>query len=141
MDMKLEAVVVPVSDVDRAKKFYQQLGWRFDGDFGGGPDFRTVQFTPPGSQASVVFGKGVTTSAPGAIKAMYLVVPDIEAARAELVGRGVAVSDIFHLTPDAPEPVPGPHPQHRSYTSFAAFSDPDGNGWLLQEIRERLPGR
>jgi catechol 2,3-dioxygenase-like lactoylglutathione lyase family enzyme len=140
MDMKLEVVVLPVSDVDRAKRFYEQLGWRLDADFGGGPDFRVVQLTPPGSAASIHFGKGLTTAAPGAIQGLYLVVLDIEAARADLVRRGVAVSEIFHKTPGT-GPQPGPDPERRSYTSFATFSDPDGNGWLLQEIRQRLPGR
>jgi catechol 2,3-dioxygenase-like lactoylglutathione lyase family enzyme len=140
MDMKLEAVVLPVADVDRAKRFYEQLGWRLDADFVTGPDFRAVQFTPPGSFASIQFGKGITTAAPGAIQNLYLVVFDIEAARAELVRRGVAVSEIFHSTPGS-GPRPGPDPERRSYTSFAKFSDPDGNGWLLQEIKQRLPGR
>jgi catechol 2,3-dioxygenase-like lactoylglutathione lyase family enzyme len=140
MDMKLEVVVVPVSDVDRAKRFYEQLGWRLDADFVIGPDFRVVQFTPPGSAASIHFGKGVSKAAPGALQSLYLVVSDIEAARADLVRRGVAVSEIFHRAPGA-EPRPGPDPERRSYQSFATFSDPDGNGWLLQEIRQRLPGR
>jgi len=140
MDMKLEVVVVPVSDVDRAKRFYEQLGWRLDADFAGGPNFRLVQLTPPGSAASIHFGKGITTTVPGSLKSLYLVVTDLEAARAEIVKRGVAVSEIFHSTPGSP-PRPGPDPERRSYASFAAFSDPDGNGWLLQEIRQRLPGR
>jgi catechol 2,3-dioxygenase-like lactoylglutathione lyase family enzyme len=140
MEMKLEVVVVPVSDVERAKRFYEQLGWRLDADFVTGPDFRAVQFTPPGSMASIHFGKGLTPSAPGSLQGLYLVVSDIEAARAELIGRGVAVSEVFHRTPGT-EPLPGPDPERRSYASFAGFSDPDGNGWLLQEIRQRLPGR
>ena len=140
MDMKLEVVVVPVSDVDRAKSFYEQLGWRLDADFRNGSEFRGVQFTPPGSAASIHFGKGVTTLAPGTLQNLYLVVSDIEAARADLARRGVAVSEIFHRAPGA-EPGPGLDPERRSYASFATFRDPDGNGWLLQEIRQRLPGR
>ena len=140
MDMKLEVVVVPVSDVDRAKRFYEQLGWQLDADFGAGPDSRVVQFTPPGSAASIQFGKGLTTAVPGAVKSLFLVVFDIEAARAELVRRGVTVSEIFHKMPGSP-PLPGPDPDRKSYSSFATFSDPDGNGWLLQEIKTRLPGR
>jgi catechol 2,3-dioxygenase-like lactoylglutathione lyase family enzyme len=141
MDMKLEVVAVPVSDVDRAKRFYEQLGWRLDADFVTGPEFRGVQFTPPGSAASIHFGRGITTAAPGSLQGMYLVVPDVEAARADLAQRGVAVSEIFHRKPGATERLPGADPEHTSYASFAAFSDPDGNGWLLQEIRQRLPGR
>ena len=140
MDMKLEVVVLPVSDVDRAKRFYEQLGWRLDADFVDGKDFRGVQFTPPGSAASIHFGKGLTTLAPGAIQGVYLVVSDIEAARADLIRRGVAVSEIFHKLPGA-KPTPGPDPERRSYTTHATFRDPDGNGWLLQEIKQRLPGR
>jgi len=140
MDMKLEVVVLPVGDVDRAKRFYEQLGWRLDADFVTGPDSRVVQLTPPGSAASIQFGKGLTSAAPGAIQGLFLVVFDIEAARADLLSRGVAVSEIFHKTPGA-APLPGPDPERRSYTSFATFRDPDGNGWLLQEIRQRLPGR
>jgi catechol 2,3-dioxygenase-like lactoylglutathione lyase family enzyme len=141
MDMKLEVVAVPVSDVDRAKTFYEQLGWRFDGDFGRGTALRVVQFTPPGSAASILIGKSVTTAAPGSIQGLFLVVSDLEAARADLVRRGVAVSEIFHKLPATADRLPGPDPERRSYVSFAAFSDPDGNGWLLQEIRQRLPGR
>jgi catechol 2,3-dioxygenase-like lactoylglutathione lyase family enzyme len=140
MDMKLEVVVIPVSDVDRAKRFYEQLGWRLDADFVNEPHFRGVQFTPPGSLASIHFGKGLTTLAPGSIQGLYLVVSDIEAARAEILRRGVAVSEIFHQTPGSAKG-PGLDPERRSYASFATFSDPDGNGWLLQEIRQRLPGR
>jgi catechol 2,3-dioxygenase-like lactoylglutathione lyase family enzyme len=140
MDMKLEVVVVPVSDVDRAKRFYEQLGWQLDADFVSGPDSRVVQFTPPGSAASIQFGKGLTTAAPGALENLFLVVLDIEAARADLVRRGLTVSEIFHKTPGGP-PSPGPDPDRNSYSSFATFSDPDGNGWLLQEVRTRLPGR
>lgn len=141
MDMKLEVVVVPVSDIDRAKRFYEQLGWRFDGDFVSGEDFRGVQFTPPGSGASIIFGKGVTTSAPGSLQGVYLVVSDIEAARDDLLRRGVAISDIFHGTPGTNEHLGGPDPARRSYASYAPFTDPDGNRWTLQEVRQRLPGR
>jgi catechol 2,3-dioxygenase-like lactoylglutathione lyase family enzyme len=142
MDMKLEVVVLPVADVDRAKRFYEQVGWRLDADFVNGPNARVLQFTPPGSSASIVFGKGVTPAAPGSIQGSFLVVSDIEAARAELVRRGVAVSEIFHKSGAASaEQLPGPDPARTSYASFAAFNDPDGNGWLLQEIRQRLPGR
>ena len=141
MDMKLEVVAVPVSDVDRAKRFYGQLGWRLDGDFANGSSFRGVQFTPPGSAASIQFGTGITTTAPGSLRNLYLVVSDIEAARADLVARGVAVSEIFHTETVGGPPLPGPEPKRTSYASFATFSDPDGNGWLLQEIRQRLPGR
>jgi catechol 2,3-dioxygenase-like lactoylglutathione lyase family enzyme len=140
MDMKLEAVVLPVSDVDRAKRFYEQLDWRLDADFPVRPDFRVVQFTPPGSAASIQFGKGITAAAPGAIQSLFLVVSDIEAARADIVSRGVAVSEVFHMTLGS-QPLPGPDPEHESYQSYATFKDPDGNGWLLQEIRQRLPGR
>jgi catechol 2,3-dioxygenase-like lactoylglutathione lyase family enzyme len=140
MDMKLEVVVVPVSDVDRAKRFYEQLGWQLDADFVTGPDSRVVQFTPPGSSASIQFGQGLTTAVPGALENLFLVVLDIEAARADLVRRGVTVSEIFHKTPGS-APLPGPDPDRKSYSSFATFRDPDGNGWLLQEIKRRLPGR
>ena len=140
MDMKLEVIILPVSDVDRAKRFYERLGWRLDADFVLGPDSRIVQFTPPGSAASIHFGKGLTTLTPGALQGTYLVVFDLEAARADLVRRGVAVSEIFHKGA-TPERLPGPDPQRTSYASFATFNDPDGNGWLLQEIRQRLPGR
>ena len=151
-DMKLEIVVIPVSDVDRAKEFYGRLGWRLDADFAGGDDFRVMQFTPPGSGCSVIFGKNVTAAAPGSAQGLYLIVSDIEAARNELLGRGVEVSDVFHdaggvyAGPDKPYlfgrlRVSGPDPEHRSYRSFASFSDPDGNGWLLQEVTTRLPGR
>ena len=139
MDMKLEVVVLGVADVDRSKRFYEQLGWRLDADFVLGPGSRVVQFTPPGSAASIHFGKGLSTLAPGVLQSLYLVVSDIEAARAELVGRGVAVSEVFHRA--AGQRAPGPDPERKSYSSFAAFSDPDGNGWLLQEIKQRLPGR
>ena len=140
VEFKLEVVVLPVADVERAKRFYGGLGWRLDADFSAGDDFWVVQMTPPGSACSVHFGKGVTTSAPGACKNVYLVVSDIEAARAELLGRGVDVSQTFHYD-GARKRVPGPDPEGRSYSSFAAFGDPDGNTWLLQEIKTRLPGR
>jgi catechol 2,3-dioxygenase-like lactoylglutathione lyase family enzyme len=140
MDMKIEVVILPVSDVDRAKRFYEQLGWRLDADFVLGPSSRIVQFTPPGSAASIHFGKGLTTLAPGALQGTYLVVSDLEAARADLVRRGVEVSEIFHRG-NGPDLLPGPDPEKKSYSSFASFSDPDGNGWRLQEIKQRLPGR
>lgn len=140
VDMKLEVVAIPVSDVDRAKRFYDGLGWRLDGDFVKGA-FRGVQFTPPGSACSIHFGKGVTTAAPGSAQGLFLVVPDIEAARAELLDRGVEVSDVFHHGGPGEPMQGGRHPQRRSYASYAKFSDPDGNTWLLQEITARLPGR
>jgi len=141
VDMKLEVVVIPVSDVDRAKRFYESLGWRLDADFAVGNAFRVVQFTPPGSPSSVHFGTGLTSAVPGSARSMYLIVSDIVAARAELVGRGVEVSEVFHRAGPGQQPISGPDPQRRSYVSFATFSDPDGNGWLLQEINARLPGR
>jgi catechol 2,3-dioxygenase-like lactoylglutathione lyase family enzyme len=150
--MKLEVVVIPVSDVDRAKRFYGDLGWRLDADYAAGDDFRVIQFTPPGSGCSVIFGKNVTAAAPGSAQGLYLIVSDIEAARNELLGRGVKISEVFHdgagVYAGTDEPylfgrlrVSGRDPEHRSYRSFASFSDPDGNGWLLQEITARLPGR
>jgi catechol 2,3-dioxygenase-like lactoylglutathione lyase family enzyme len=150
--MKFEIVVIPVSDVDRAKQFYSNLGWRLDADYDNGSDFRVIQFTPPGSGCSVIFGKNVTAAAPGSAQGLYLVVSDIAAARDELLGRSVKVSEVFHdasgvyAGPDEPylfgrRRVSGQDPEHRSYRSFASFSDPDGNGWLLQEITARLPGR
>jgi len=150
-NLKLEIVVIPVSDVDRAKQFYEKLGWRLDGDFAAGNDWRAIQFTPPGSSCSVIFGKNVTDAAPGSARSLYLIVSDINAACEELRGRGVEISEVFHAD-DAhvgtDEPylfgrlrVGGRDPQGRSYFSFASFSDPDGNGWLLQEITTRLPGR
>ena len=141
VDMKLEVVVIPVSDVDRAKRFYGDLGWRLDADFAVGNEFRVVQFTPPGSPCSIHFGTGLTSAVPGSARGLYLIVSDIEAARAELVGRGVDVSEVFHRAGPGQPPLSGPDPQRRSYVSFATFSDPDGNGWLLQEIKTRLPGR
>jgi catechol 2,3-dioxygenase-like lactoylglutathione lyase family enzyme len=141
--MKLEVVVLPVSDIDRAKRFYGGLGWRLDADFAGSDGFRVVQFTPPGSSCSIHFGSaraGVGSAAPGSAQGLYLVVSDIEAARAELVDRGVDVSEVFH--PDGGEGrFSGPDPARRSYASFVSFSDPDGNGWLVQEVTARLPGR
>jgi catechol 2,3-dioxygenase-like lactoylglutathione lyase family enzyme len=151
VDMKFEIAVIPVSDVDRAKEFYANLGWRLDADFSGPDDYRVVQFTPPGSSASVIFGKNVTAAAPGSAQGLYLVVSDIEAARKDLMDRGVKVSEIFHggnahVGPDEPYlfgrlRVSGPDPARGTYRSFASFSDPDGNGWLFQEITTRLPGR
>ncbi|MGY4286618.1 catechol 2,3-dioxygenase-like lactoylglutathione lyase family enzyme [Bradyrhizobium sp. LM2.7] len=151
-DLKLEIVVIPVSDVDRAKAFYTRLGWRLDADFASGDDWRVIQFTPPGSACSVIFGKNVTAAAPGSAQGLYLIVSDLEAARKEILGRGIEVSEPFHgagdihAGPDEPYlfgrvRVSGVDPKHGSYSSFAAFSDPDGNGWLLQEVTARLPGR
>jgi catechol 2,3-dioxygenase-like lactoylglutathione lyase family enzyme len=148
VDTKLEVVVLPVSDVDRAKRFYTKLGWQLDADFAFDSGVRVVQFTPPGSACSIQFGTKVTSAAPGSAQGLYLVVSDIEAARDQLAARGAAVSEVFH--PAAPgaqfqrngaSRVSGPAPNHASYSSFATFSDPDANGWLLQEIRTRLPGR
>jgi catechol 2,3-dioxygenase-like lactoylglutathione lyase family enzyme len=146
VDTKLEVVVLPVSDVDRAKRFYGGLGWRLDGEFSDGKDWRALQMTPPGSLCSVIFGRGVTTAAPGSVQGLLLVVSDIEAARAELIGHGVEVSEVFHFEGNlqftgTQGRAPGPDPKGQSYRSWASFSDPDGNGWLLQEIKTRLPGR
>jgi catechol 2,3-dioxygenase-like lactoylglutathione lyase family enzyme len=141
VDLKLEVVVIPVSDVDRSKHFYERLGWRLDADLHGAGNWHAMQFTPPGSPCSIHFGTGITTAAPGSSKNLYLVVSDIEAARAELIGRGVEVSETFHFTGFGGSPVPGPAPNGGSYATFATFSDPDGNSWLLQEIKTRLPGR
>ena len=152
VDLKFEVVVIPVSDVDRAKEFYMRLGWRLDADYDNGKDFRVIQFTPPGSGCSVIFGKNVTGAAPGSAQGLYLIVADIEVARKNLLRRGVEVSEVFHGADDVyagpDEPylfgrirVNGPDPEHRSYRSFASFRDPDGNGWLFQEITARLPGR
>jgi catechol 2,3-dioxygenase-like lactoylglutathione lyase family enzyme len=141
VDMKLEVVVIPVADVERAKRFYGGLGWRLDADFVVGDAFRGVQFTPPGSSCSIHFGIGITSAVPGSAQNLYLVVSDIEAARAELVHRGVGVSEVFHRAGPGKPPVSGPHPARSSYSSFATFSDPDGNEWLLQEVTARLPGR
>jgi catechol 2,3-dioxygenase-like lactoylglutathione lyase family enzyme len=139
IDMKLEVVTLPVSDVDRAKSFYQSLGWRLDADFVLSDDIRAVQLTPPHSGCSIAFGKGLTTAEPGSAQRLELVVSDIDAARADLVRRGVEVSDVFHR--DGGQLLPGPDPERRSYLSYASFSDPDGNSWLLQEVTTRLPGR
>jgi catechol 2,3-dioxygenase-like lactoylglutathione lyase family enzyme len=141
IDLKLEVVAIPVSDVERAKQFYDSLGWRLDADFVVGDNFRVVQFTPPGSPASIHFGKGVTSAAPGSVQGLFLVVSDIEAAHAEFVGRGVDVGEIFHVAGPGHPPMPGLDPERRSYFSYAAFSDPDGNAWLLQEVTARFPGR
>jgi catechol 2,3-dioxygenase-like lactoylglutathione lyase family enzyme len=152
LDMKLEVVVIPVSDVGRAKEFYQRLGWRLDADFDNGDDYRVLQFTPPGSGCSVIFGKNVTAAAPGSAQGLYLIVTDVEAARGELLSRGIEVSEVFHgatgVYAGTDEPylfgrirVSGSDPEHGSYRSFASFRDPDGNGWLFQEITTRLPGR
>ena len=149
MDMKLEVVVVPVSNVDRAKQFYKALGWREDADFVADENFRIVQLTPPGSGGSIQFGVGLTSAPPGSLRGLYLVVDDIDAARAELAARGAQVSEIFHearlgarFRPvgDA-ERVPGPDTGRQTYSSFLSFDDPDGNGWIVQEITTRLPGR
>ncbi|MDI4231837.1 VOC family protein [Bradyrhizobium sp. Arg237L] len=151
VDMKLEIVVIPVSDIDRAKQFYANLGWRLDADFTAG-DWRVIQFTPRGSPSSIIFGKNVTAAAPGSAQGLYLVVSDVEAARNDLLSRGVKVSEAFHGSGDVhtgtDEPylfgrlrVTGRDPERGSDQSFASFSDPDGNGWLLQEITARLPGR
>ncbi len=148
VDLKLEAVVIPVADVDRAKKFYGNLGWRLDADFPFDNGFRVVQFTPPGSECSVQFGTKITSAAPGSAQGLYLIVSDVGAARADLVTHGAKVSEVFHagapgaqFQPDGSGRVAGPAPNHASYSSFVTFSDPDGNGWLLQEITTRLPGR
>jgi catechol 2,3-dioxygenase-like lactoylglutathione lyase family enzyme len=152
LDTKLEVIVIPVSDVDRAKEFYGRLGWRLDADYDNGSDFRVIQFTPPGSQCSIIFGKNVTAASPGSSQGLYLIVSDLAAAHDELLARGVEVSETFHdaggvyAGPDEPylfgrARISGPDPEHRSYRSFASFHDPDGNGWLLQEITTRLPGR
>jgi len=150
-DMKFEIVVIPVSDATRAKEFYAKLGWRLDADFDNGKDFRVIQFTPPGSGCSIIFGKNVTPAAPGSAQGLYLIVSDLQAARKALLDRGVQISEVFHnagVYTGKDETylfgsvrVSGPDPEHRSYRSFASFKDPDGNGWLLQEITTRLPGR
>jgi len=156
-EMRLEAVVMPVSDVDRAKDFYEGLGWRLDADLSVGEEFRLIQLTPPGSGCSIHFGKNITSAQPGCLGDLHLAVADIEAARADLAARGVAVSEVYHCTEglacryrEVADLLPGAgldgrdtgrDPEGRSYSSFASFSDPDGNGWVLQEITERLPGR
>ena len=147
MNMKLEVVIIPVSDVDRSKAFYQKLGWRLDGDFVVDEKLRVVQVTPPHSEASIIFGKGVTSATPGSMNGLVLVVDDIEAARADLSARGAEVSEVFHYASfpfnnSVPNPrVSGREPENRTYATFASFNDPDGNSWLLQEVKERLPGR
>jgi len=153
VDMKFELVVIPVLDVDRAKRFYGGLGWRLDRDYASEDGYiRRIHFTPPGSGCSILFGKNVTAAAPGSARGLYLIVSDVEAARKELVGRGVEISEVFHDAADVyagpDEPylfgrvrVSGPHPERSSYRSFASFSDPDGNGWLIQEVTRRAPGR
>ena len=148
VDMKFEVVVIPVADADRAKPFYIKLGWRLDADFPFDDGFRVVQFTPPGSGCSVQFGAKITSAAPGSAQGLYLIVSDAEAARKDLVAHGIEVSEVFHPgTPgaqfqmDVGGRISGPDPNHNSYGSFATFSDPDGNGWLLQEVKTRLPGR
>jgi catechol 2,3-dioxygenase-like lactoylglutathione lyase family enzyme len=147
MHFKLEVIVLPVADVDRAKAFYESLGWRLDADVPGDGGFRVVQLTPPGSPASIIFGSDVTAAAPGSSQGLYLVVDDIEAAREDLVACGVNVSEVYHDAGGVFEHagtehrLPGPDPNRTSYSSFASFNDPDGNRWVLQEITERLPGR
>jgi catechol 2,3-dioxygenase-like lactoylglutathione lyase family enzyme len=148
VDIKFEAVVIPVSDVERAKQFYSKLGWHLDADFSFDNGFRLIQFTPPGSACSVQFGTKITSATPGSAQGLYLCAPDIESVRAGLVARGVGVSEVFHVeTPGAQfqpggasDRISGPAPNHPSYRSFATFSDPDGNGWLIQEVTTRLPG-
>jgi catechol 2,3-dioxygenase-like lactoylglutathione lyase family enzyme len=150
VDMKLEVVMVSVADVDKAKDFYQGLGWRLDADVAAGDDYHLVQLTPPGSNASIIFGRGVTSAQPGSIDSLLLAVEDVDAARAELRSRVVDVSEVFHdaggslgggFIAGTSRRAPGPDPERRSYASYASFRDPDGNGWLLQEITQRLPGR
>ena len=146
LDLKLEVVVIPVSDVDCAKEFYGRLGWRFDIDAGSNRDYRLVQFTPPGSACSIIFGKNVTSAAPGSVQGLYLIVSDIRAARDELLRRGIRISEPFHDAggvfhhASAEGLVGGPNPQRKSYASYASFTDPDGNGWILQEVTVRLTG-
>ncbi|MCX5315741.1 MULTISPECIES: VOC family protein [unclassified Streptomyces] len=156
MDLKLEMIVLPVSDIDRTKAFYEALGFRLDVDYTASDDFRVVHFTPPGSECSIIFGEGMTSTAPGTIQSLYLIVTDIEEAHAELTSRGIDVSEVFHdagglfhghedgdVTHRGPgqERLAGLHPERASYGSFLTFSDPDGNGWVLQEVTQRLPGR
>ena len=152
VDTKLEIVVIPVSDVNRAKEFYDRLGWRLDADYDNGGDFRVIQFTPPGSACSVIFGKNVTSATPGSAQGLYTIVSDITVAHDEFVRRGVDISEIFsdaggvYAGPDEPYllgrlRISGPDPERRSYRTFASFRDPDGNGWLIQEITTRIPGR
>jgi catechol 2,3-dioxygenase-like lactoylglutathione lyase family enzyme len=145
--MKLEVIVLPVADVDRAQAFYERLGWRLDAEFASGEDFRVVQLTPPGSECSIIFGKGVTTAEPGSVKGLHLAVFDIEAAHAELAGSGAELSEVFHDAggvfhhAGAEGRLSGPDPDRSDYGSFASFEDPDGNEWVLQEIKTRAPGR
>lgn len=146
LDLKLEVVVIPVADVDRAKEFYDELGFRLDADFSAGDTWRLVQMTPPGSRCSIMFGKGFTTAVPGSVQGTFLVVDDVEAARAELTAHGIDVSEVFHFdgalrATGTEGRAPGADPQRNSYRSWASFSDPDGNGWLIQEVTTRLPGR
>jgi len=146
VDTKLEVVVIPVTDVDRAKRFYANLGWRVDADFVNGEDWRVVQVTPPGSPCSIIFGKGITSAVPGSVQGLFLVVDDVDAARAELRSHGADVSDVFHFdgglaVTGTKGRARGRDPEGHSYRTWASFSDPDGNGWLLQEIKTRLPGR
>jgi catechol 2,3-dioxygenase-like lactoylglutathione lyase family enzyme len=147
MDMKLEVVILPVSDVDRAKAFYVGLGWRLDADFPGPGGFRVVQLTPPGSACSIILGSGLSSAVPGSVDGLQLVVEDIAAARGELVAGGARVSEVFHDAGGVfhhaglESRVAGPAPEGKSYGSFASFSDPDGNGWYIQEVTSRLPGR
>ncbi|MGW1801175.1 VOC family protein [Streptomyces sp. NPDC001984] len=157
MDLKLELIVLPVSDVDRAKAFYEAAGFRLDLDKAVSEDWRAVHLTPPGSESSIIFGKGLTSAAPGSVQGLYLIVADIEEARAELLGRGIEVSEVFHDAGglfyhrhdagevthqvEGQERVAGPHPDRASYGSYATLSDPDGNGWVLQEVTQRAPGR
>lgn len=146
MELKLEVIVLPVTDVERAKAFYERLDFRLDADFTVDDGFRVVQLTPPGSQASIIFGTGLTTAPAGSVDRMLLVVRDVEQTRAELVARGIEVSEVFHeagifVHPGTDHRIRGAHPERADYASFASFSDPDGNGWLLQEITNRLPGR
>jgi catechol 2,3-dioxygenase-like lactoylglutathione lyase family enzyme len=147
MNLKLEVIVIPVSDVDRAKAFYEKLGFRLDIDYAADDKFRVLQFTPPGSDASIIFGKGITSRKPGSADGLTLVIEDLDTARKELIGRGITVSEVFHyaggpFNNSTQNPrVSGRDPEGRSYFSFASFEDPDGNSWLLQEITTRLPGR
>lgn len=147
MNMKLEVVIIPVGDVDRAKAFYEKLGWRMDGDFVINENVRGIQFTPPRSDASIIFGKGVSSAKPGSMRGLVLAVANVDEARKELIGRGAEVSEVFHFV-DFPfndsvpnSRLPGRDPENRTYFTFASFKDPDGNEWLLQEVTERLPGR
>jgi catechol 2,3-dioxygenase-like lactoylglutathione lyase family enzyme len=147
LDLRLEVIVLPVADVDRALAFYTGLGWRFDADFSAEDGFRVVQLTPPGSAASIIFGDGVTAAEPGSVRGLHLAVTDVEAARAQLAARGADVSEVWHDATGVfhragtEDRVPGPDPERRSYCSYASFADPDGNEWIMQELTVRLPGR